>query len=128
MQRRARPESDGIAFLRSKAVFDSLPQSGRSPPAAMGSIASTSRCERTPPAFGDALDAYVRLSPTYFGLRGFRLRSRAVENNCLCVPDAMQDDHTSAQSINKQEVRSEMTHRESAPFRTALAEPVLAEG
>jgi len=43
-------------------------------------------------------------------------------------PDAMQDDRTSTHSINKQEVRSEMTLRESAPMRTTLAQAVLAEG
>ena len=43
-------------------------------------------------------------------------------------PDAMQGDRTSTHSINKQEVRSEMTLRESAPMRTTLAEAVLAEG
>jgi hypothetical protein len=42
-------------------------------------------------------------------------------------PDAMQDDRTSTHSIDKQEVRSEMTLSEPAPVRTTLVEAVLAE-
>src|ERR1700749_2556463 len=82
-----------------------------------GSIAGIWTCERAPPAYGDAP---MRTSAVSELLRLARIS--IAESRCReqlpMRPDAMQDDRTSTHSINKQEVRSEMTLHK--PAQSAL--------